>query len=47
MKLLRRIFALIALLAVAIRGILSFLSWFEQQEVASVWVDDEEFEEAF
>ncbi len=48
MKILRRVFALIALLAVAVRGILSFLSWFEnQEEVGSVWVDEEEFEEAF
>lgn len=48
MKSIRRIIALFALLTLALRGILSFLSWFEQQdEVGSVWVDDEEFEEAF
>lgn len=48
MKFLRRILAFVALLAVAVRGILSFLSWFEKQdEVGSVWVDEEEFEEAF
>ncbi len=47
MKLLRRLFTLVALLAVAIKGILSFLSWFEkQEEVSTVWADDEEFEDA-
>jgi hypothetical protein len=47
MKSIRRIFALVALIAVAIKGILSFLSWFEkQEEVSTVWTDDEEFEDA-
>ncbi len=45
MKLIRRILALIAILAVAIRGILSFLTWFEKQEEID-WSDDEELEEA-
>jgi hypothetical protein len=44
MKFFRRIFTLIALIAVAVRGILSFLTWFEKQEEVE-WVDDEEFEE--
>jgi len=47
MKFFRRIFTLVALIAVAIKGILSFLSWFEkQEEVSTVWTDDEEFEDA-
>ena len=45
MKFLRRIFTLVALLAVAIRGILSFLTWFEKQEEID-WSDDEDLEEA-
>ncbi len=44
MKFLRRIFTLVALLAVAIRGILSFLTWFEKQEEVD-WSDEEDFEE--
>ena len=44
MKFFRRIITLIALIAVAIRGILSFLTWFEKQEEVE-WSDDEEFEE--
>jgi hypothetical protein len=45
MKLIRRTLALIAILAVAIRGILSFLTWFEKQEEID-WSDDEDLEEA-
>ena len=45
MKLIRRILALIAILAVAIRGILSFLTWFEKQEEID-WSNDEDLEEA-
>jgi hypothetical protein len=44
-KLIRRILALIAILAVAIRGILSFLTWFEKQEEID-WSDDEDLEDA-
>lgn len=44
MKFIRRIFTLIALLAVAIRGILSFLTWFEKQEGID-WSDEEDLEE--
>ena len=40
----RRALAGFALLAVAIRGILSFLTWFEKQEEVD-WSDEEEFEE--
>ena len=48
MKTIRRLFAVVTLITVAVRGIVSFLSWFEKQdEVGSVWADDEEFEEAF
>jgi hypothetical protein len=47
-KAIRRITALITLLVVALRGVLSFLSWVDKQdEVESVWADDEELEEAF
>ena len=48
MKALRRIIALATLLTVAVRGIVSFLSWFEkQEEVGSVWAEEEEREEFF
>ena len=48
MKFLRGILALTALLVVALRGILSFLNWFESQVESDInWVDEEEFEEAF
>ncbi|HRD09758.1 MAG TPA: hypothetical protein PLK66_02545 [Candidatus Nanopelagicaceae bacterium] len=47
-KAIRRITALVTLLAVALKGALTFLSWVEKQdEVESVWADDEELEEAF
>lgn len=40
--------ALITLLVVAVKGALTFLSWVEKQDaVETVWVDDEEMEEAF
>lgn len=45
MKLIRRTLALIAILVVAIRGILSFLTWFEKQEEID-WSDEEDLEEA-
>lgn len=48
MRIFRRIFTLFALLAVAFRGILTFLDWFERQESVEMnWSDDEEMEEAF
>jgi hypothetical protein len=48
LKLIRRITALVTLLVVALKGVLTFLSWVEKQdEVDSVWADDEELEEAF
>ena len=48
MKALRRIIALATLITVAVRGIVSFLSWFEkQEEVGSVWAEEEEHEEFF
>ena len=47
-KAFRRITALITLLVVAIKGVLTFLSWVDKQDsVESVWADDEELEEAF
>ncbi|MBU6353235.1 MAG: hypothetical protein KJS67_04255 [Actinomycetales bacterium] len=51
MKLVRRLAALIALLALALKGALSFLSWAaKQDETESVWADEseeDEMEEAF
>jgi hypothetical protein len=47
-KAIRRIAAVVALMVVAARGALSFLSWVEKQdEVQEVWTEDEELEEAF
>jgi hypothetical protein len=47
-KAIRRITALVTLLVVAFRGVLTFLSWVNKQdEVESVWAEDEEREEAF
>lgn len=48
LKFIRRITALVTLLVVALKGVLTFLSWVEKQdEVDSVWANDEELEEAF
>ena len=47
-KVIRRITALVTLLVVAFRGVLTFLSWVDKQDdVESVWAEDEEREEAF
>ncbi len=47
-KAIRCITALVTLLVVAFRGVLTFLSWVDKQdEVESVWAEDEEREEAF
>lgn len=47
-KAIRRITALVTFLVVAFRGVLTFLSWVDKQdEVESVWAEDEEREEAF
>jgi hypothetical protein len=47
-KVIRRITALVALIVVAIKGALSFLSWVEKQEdVEAVWSEDDDLEEAF
>lgn len=36
------------MLVVAVKGALTFLSWVERQdEVETVWADDEEMEDAF
>ena len=47
LKALRRVIALFALAAVAVKGVFSFLSWVEKQDDldASVWIDEEELEE--
>lgn len=47
-KAIRRIAALATLLVIALKGVLTFLSWVEkQEEVETVWADDEENEEIF
>lgn len=47
-KVVRRITALVTLIAVALKGVLTFLSWVEKQdEIDAVWADDEDLEEAF
>jgi len=47
-KAISRITPLVALILVAIKGALSFLSWVEKQEdVEAVWSEDEDLEEAF
>ncbi len=47
LKAIRRLVALFALVAVAIKGVFSFLSWVEKQEDPAdpLWVDEEELEE--
>jgi hypothetical protein len=47
-KVLRRVFTVLALAIVAIKGVFSFLSWVEKQEdpQESLWNDDEEYEDA-
>jgi hypothetical protein len=47
LKAFRRILALLALVAVAVKGVFSFLSWVEKQDdsAESIWSDDEEHEE--
>ncbi len=48
MKAVRRIFAVVALLGIALRGVLSFLSWADKQEsYDAIWDEQEELEEAF
>ncbi len=48
MKFFRRITALATLAVLAFKAVGSFLSWVEKQEdsPASVWADDDEFEDA-
>lgn len=48
MKIFRRILAAVAVIAVAFKGIASFLSWAERQDnqAAEAWVDEDEFDEA-
>jgi hypothetical protein len=47
-KIFRRIVAVVALLAIAVKGALSFLSWLSKQdEGENLWAEDEEFEESF
>jgi len=49
MKAVRRILAVIALLGIAVKGVLSFLSWANKQESHdSIWEEEEEeLEESF
>jgi len=48
MKVFRAVLAIVAIVAVAVRGIFSFLNWFESQiEPEATWADEEELEEAF
>lgn len=46
-KAIRRLLALVAVAAVAIKGVFSFLSWVEKQEDldGNIWSEEEEFEE--
>jgi hypothetical protein len=46
-KLIRRVVALFALAAVAIKGVFSFLSWVEKQDdlQGSIWIEEDELEE--
>ena len=47
-KAIRRVAAVLTLLAMAVKGVWAFLSWVEKQEpVETSWADDEEMEEAF
>ena len=47
-KVIRRVAAVLTLLAMAVKGVWAFLSWVEKQEpVETSWADDEEMEEAF
>jgi hypothetical protein len=48
MKFFRRIAALATLFVLAFKAVGSFLSWVEKQEdsPASVWAEDDEFEDA-
>lgn len=48
MKFIRRIAALATLSVLAFKAVGSFLSWVEKQEdsPATVWADDDEFEDA-
>ena len=48
MKFFRRITALATLAVLAFKAVGSFLSWVEKQEdsPATVWADDDEFEDA-
>lgn len=48
MKLIRRIAALATFVLLSFKAVGSFLSWVEKQEdsPASVWAEDDEFEEA-
>jgi hypothetical protein len=48
MKLIRRLIAVFALLAVAFQAVGSFLSWAQRQDdaPANAWIDEDEFEDA-
>ncbi|MEY2815034.1 MAG: hypothetical protein RIS05_782 [Actinomycetota bacterium] len=48
MKIIRRILAAVAVIALAFKGIASFLSWAERQDnqAAEAWVDEDEVDDA-
>lgn len=48
MRAVRRVSAIVALMALAFKGGLSFLSWMNKQDAHdSIWAEEEELEEAF
>ena len=48
MRAFRRVSAVVALMALALKGGLSFLSWMDRQDAHdSIWAEEEELEEAF
>jgi len=48
MKIIRRFLAAIAVVALALKGVASFLSWVERQDdqPAEAWLDEDEFDSA-
>ena len=48
MKVLRRVSAIVALMALAFKSGLTFLSWVDKQDAHdSIWAEEEELEETF
>jgi hypothetical protein len=48
MKIIRRLLAAVALIALAFKGVASFLSWVERQDdqPAEAWLDEDELDSA-